>query len=292
MNTLPYVVSGDIHILLHEWACRRDFTLPGTPFFAAIRKRFNACLHEIFPNYEFVAEKELQTGMATLVRTGGLPTISLDRVYYRSRLTLDLTRIVDIHGQDAQIGPRPGCAPLAAQVEAIALHNHKTMALIDDVIFTGACIEEICGQLEKIGIAVPVVYAGIVVGNGARRIIQGGRTTRCVRWYNDVVDEVCERDFYPGVPLSGRTVSGEANTGMPYLLPFGNMGKWASIPEESQERLSRLCLQLTGELFMEIERLSGRIVRCCDLDRNVIGLPNDETRYIEALTECGLLAHA
>jgi hypothetical protein len=87
------------------------------------------------------------------------------------------------------------------------------------------------------------------------------------------------------VPLSGRLLAGPGNIGVPYLLPFGDPGGWASIPQRHHGHVSRFCLQQTISLFKAIEEASGRTVQCCDLGRAVFGLPRDDTRYVTAL-EC------
>jgi hypothetical protein len=100
-----------------------------------------------------------------------------------------------------------------------------------------------------------------------------GKEVHCVRFYEDVIDEVCERDFYPGVPMSGRLLAGVGNWGAPYIKPFGNPEKWASIPSEHVADFSWLCLENAVALFETIEQLSGRSVHIEDLDRRIVGLP-------------------
>jgi len=128
------------------------------------------------------------------------------------------------------------------------------------------------------------VVAGVTIGEGAKRL---KKETKAELWtviyYDEVIDEICERDFYPGVPLSGRTVKGQLNVGAPYLLPFGKPTHWASIPKEWEKEFSRFCLQQTIKLWEEIEEISGKVVRNCDLDRLPVGFNWDKTRFVENL---------
>ena len=156
------------------------------------------------------------------------------------------------------------------------------VALVDDVIFSGALLERIINLLSRINIQVPLICAGIGIGEGINRINGTKREIRCVRTYEEVIDEVCERDFYPGVPLSGRLLAGGENIGIPYLLPFGNPESWASIPSQQAANFSKFCLRQTISLFDEIERCSDKQVFCRNLGRKVIGLPMD-ARYTDAL---------
>ena len=156
------------------------------------------------------------------------------------------------------------------------------VALVDDVIFSGTVLERIINLLSRINIQVPIICAGIGIGEGINRIKATKRQVRCVRTYEKVIDEVCERDFYPGVPLSGRLLAGGENIGIPYLLPFGNPESWASIPSQQAANFSKFCLRQTISLFDEIERGSDKQVFCRNLGRKVIGLPMD-ARYTDAL---------
>jgi len=289
MVDLPYVVSGDIRLLLNKWCRRHGFTMPDVSFFRTLRKEFHAIMEDIFNNYSYVTEEELFHGLRILMRRGGLPTISLDVVYSGSKYSMSVTRTVNIDGDDTGVGPRPGAPSIEQQINEIVELGFTAVALADDVVFTGECINNVCAMLEKRGISVPVVYAGIAVGKGARAIMEKDRRVECVHWYEQVIDEVCERDFFLGVPLSGRTIGGDGNTCIPYLLPYGNPGKWATIPELHQEIFSARCFQLTAELWREIERVSNRTVHCCDLDRKVIGIPWNETRFVDILENYPLL---
>ncbi|MEK7584169.1 MAG: hypothetical protein AAB490_02915 [Patescibacteria group bacterium] len=279
----PYVVSADVQLLVREWARRRGFASPGNDLMNELRNDFDIFMRGIFPAFELVPEGEIADGLTALVARAGLSPLSLDRVYFSSASRLDITRYVDAGGRDRGLGHRPGTPPLFQQFKRIAESGIREAALVDDVIFTGELLERIIHCLSRVGVRVPIVCAGIGIEEGVRRINRTKREVRCVRIYEDVVDEICERDFYPGVPFAGRSLAGDGGFGVPYLLPFGNPGKWASIPREWEMRFSEFCIEQTIRLFAEIERRSNRIVACSDLDRAVVGLPRDSTRFIDAL---------
>jgi len=279
----PYVVSADIKILLEGWAAERGFTLPDEEFFMALRNRFSCVMKGIFPVFELVSEKELTVGLSDLVAETGLVPVSLDRVYFGGGHQIDITRLVDSSGKDCGLGNRPGTSPLTSQFEGLRQFGLKEVVLVDDVIFSGGLIRKIVDWLVGVGIKVPVVCAGVGIGEGIRSTQEYGCSVRCVREYEQVVDEICERDFYPGVPFSGRQLVGNRNIGRPYILPFGDPVGWASVPEGQKQRLSRFCIKQTVQLFEEIERCSGKIVRCSDLGRLIFGLPTDRTRFVSSL---------
>lgn len=282
----PYIVSADIQTLLRPWAREKGFTMPNMQFFNQLRTDFSGKMKTIFPGFELVGEDELSLGLLKMVRKNNVFPVSLDRVYYRSQPCLDITRVVDNEGQSKGLGKRTDSPLLIRQFKELKKIGLTKVALIDDVIFTGNLLERVSGVLERMGIAVAFIFAGIGIGGGIDRLSVNGRKVFCVRKYPEVIDEICERDFYPGVPLSGRLLSEDNNTGAPYILPFGNPVEWASIPPESQVSFSRFCLNQTVKLFSAIENASGREVTCEEIGRKIIGLPTDGTRFVDALKAC------
>jgi len=279
----PYVVSADIYLLMKEWATQNGFVLPAREFFCQLREEFSNYMSGIFSNFELVSEEEISCGLPGLVE-GGLPTISLDRVYFTSELNLEITRLVDESGEDRGLGHRAGTPPLVQQIRKLQTSGVREAVVVDDVIFTGTLLERVIGLLSRIGIRVPLICTGVGIAEGINRIKDTKREVRCVRTYEEVIDEVCERDFYPGVPLSGRLLVGGGNVGVPYLIPFGKPESWASISSEHAAAFSRFCLHQTARLFDEVERCSGKLVLCRDLGRRVVGLL-DETRFSEVLRQ-------
>lgn len=283
----PYVVSEDVRLLLQDWAEQRGFKLPKPEFFEELRGEFKTYMGQVFAGFELVPETELLEGIQERVKECGLLPVSLDRVYYRSEPSLDITRLVEEAGQDRGLGKRVGTVSLLKQFRALKESGVSEVVLVDDVIFTGDLIRRTGTLLERMGISVPMVCAGIGIAEGIEQLNGFGQEVSCVREYKEVVDEICERDFYPGVPMCGRSLQGDENVGVPYILPFGNPGKWASIPKEWQEPLSRFCIGQTIKLFEAIEASSGRVVECRDLERKVSLLPRDETRFVDALKQIG-----
>jgi hypothetical protein len=287
--SLPYVVSADIQMLLTPWAAMRRFTLPPTKFFTMLQRELQQKLEQVLPqgtSVEIVTENELSQGLHRLVDELSLPAITLDRTYLQAppELRLDLSRWVDGQLDDIGVHHRAGTQSQAEQLLRLRSQHIGDAVLVDDVIFTGGLIVDLLPKLEEHGVRVKAVVAGIGIGEGVRRI-QQFVTVHCVREYEAVTDEVCERDFYPGVPLSGRSVGHAVmeNLGAPYILPYGKPVEWASIPPDRAQEFSDFCRAQTRKLFGEIGRLSCRPVRCCDLGRGVVGLPYDNTRFIDVV---------
>lgn len=283
-NQNPYVVSGDIDLLLRRWAIKKKFVLPPDSFFCDLRDDFCDAFKEVFPAFELVSATELKSGISYLVRESGLIPISLDQAYFHSKLRFDAARTVDAIGRDCGLANRPGTPSLKRQLKSLARVGSSEVVLVDDVLFTGSFIEQVISDFLKSGIKILLICVGIGIAEGICRINRLGYEIHYVYLYENVIDEICERDFYPGVPLAGRVLVGQQNVGVPYMLPWGNPGEWASIPDEYVVPLSKFCLSQTIKLFKEIEKSSNKIVTCADLDRGVLGMPQDDTQFTNFLT--------
>lgn len=278
----PYVVSADLSLVLQSWAKRNCYTLPSTEFFDQIRDELSYLMRRIFPSFEIVPELEIRNGLRSLINQSGLYPVSLDKVYVECSSNLEITRGVDSENKDQGLFHRTGAPLLRNQLRSLS--GLKEVVLVDDVVYSGSLVDRVIRCLSYYGVRVPLVCAGIGISEGLRRI-NSEREIRCVRTYEEVIDEVCERDFFPGVPYCGRLLIGHSNVGVPYILPFGNPRSWASIPEESTVPLSKKCIELTRRLFEEIESCSNRPILCSNLDRTVPGIEPSPQRFVEALRQ-------
>lgn len=282
----PYVISADIHYLLKKWASQRHFSLPDEGFFQSLRHNLSTYMKQIFKHVELVPEEEISHGLMKLVDETGLHPISLDGIYYNCDSKLEMTRTVDNDFFDKGLSRRFGSPPLLQQIRKIFSlkeSNISEVVLVDDVIFSGSLVKRVKNILSKMNIDASVICAGVGIGHGVRLLQEAFSEIRCVKYYDEVIDEVCERDFYPGVPQSGRLIAGKSNVGAPYIIPFGKPSEWASIPKEWVGSFSSFCMEQTITLFQEIEKASGRQVFCRDLARYVVSLPHEDNRYVNML---------
>lgn len=299
----PYVVTADIKTLLKQWGMPSigevSFGRPPLTegwhyhidhrLFWKIRSDFRKMMEKVFPRFDFISEEELTEGFNYLLfhsphKVDG--AISLDRAYVGyGRGDLELNRVVDSSGRDSGYEIRSFTPDVTEQLESLVpwCKNEHEIALCDDVIFSGAYMEYVAGLVKKAGQNFRKIFAGVGVKSGCDRLRELGFHVECIREYPEVIDVVCERDFYPGVPFSGRTLAGNDNVGVPYILPFGKPWDWASIPEEWVNPFSRFCIEQTITLFEAIEDDNGKGITCRDLGRKVVGLPTDGTRFVDAL---------
>lgn len=283
-DVTPYVISADVGGLVGQWGTRNGLHVPSTAFFDGItavlaRGVLEATGHPV----DVVPETELRDGMEKLIDESPYPVVSLDRAYVDEASPkvagfLDITRAVkEVTHPDGSIGfeavgdlePRPGQPTLEEQLEALRSNEPSPITLVDDVIFTGEGGVKLAEKLAEIGRPVARVVAGIGIKEGIDRLEAAGIEVVCVRAYADVVDEVCERDFIAGVPMSGRTVvDGDGRSwSAPYFEPYGNTARWASIPDETARAFSKLCLSASWVVWDELNRSTGQTWQASDVPR-------------------------
>lgn len=290
-----YVVSGDVDILMSRWSESKGLTPLADDFYVELRSRLRGFLENIFARVTFIDSQEIREGLlgaVALHRQAGLKVISLERAYLKDDEVdgrIELTRTVDDSGIDIAIpSVRSGTPAKARQFSVL---RNKTIALLDDVVFSGKTLISTITELQHYGVSVHAVTAAVGVKDGLDRLagtnfgvmdMPDRLPVVCLEEFDDVSDQVCERDFFPGVPYSGRAHYLE-NSSFPYVLPFGLPGKWASIPEKEITRFSVLCLDNTIALFTELERINGTKIPCSMIPRPIFGFPNDHTRFVSFL---------
>ena len=86
----------------------------------------------------------------------------------------------------------------------------------------------------------------------------------------DIIDQICERDFYFGIAGSGISIKiNEEIVKAPYFLPFGNPVERASIPQDYAKYFSNSCIQRSIALWKEIEKLSNRTILIKNLPEKI-----------------------
>ena len=280
-----------------RWSKSRCLTPPGGDFYVGLRLRLRNFLENIFARVTFIDSQEIREGLLSAValhRQAGLKVVSLERAYLEDGEVdgrIELTRTVDDSGNDILIpAVRNGTPMKARQFENL---RNQSIALLDDVVFSGKTLVSTVNELQHYGVNVHAVIAAVGVQDGVNRLkgasfgvmdMPEHLAVNCLEEFDDVSDQVCERDFFPGVPYSGRAHYLDGSS-FPYVLPFGLPGKWASIPEKEVTRFSVLCLDNAIALFSELERINGLEIPCSMIPRPIFGFPNDNTRFVSFLEE-------
>ncbi len=281
----PYVVSADSRGLLKDWAIKNRLTIPGDAYFQDMLKDLEGTLGQYFDRVDVVPEEFLRQGLNGFITTSPVPVVSLDRAYVnpnQSNLVgfLDATRTVDSGLATTGLGSRALEISLERQIGQLAAQQKgEAIALADDVIFEGKTMLQLVKKLQSKGVAVDAVYSGITIKEGRELLEQNGVRVNSLIVYDQVIDEICERDFVVGSPLSGRSVVNGKGVieGAPYLYPFGKPVEWASIPSDEAISFSLFALYQSLQLWTKTEQLSRQDISTRQVAKPVFGLPEDES---------------
>ena len=193
-------------------------------------------------------------------------------------LLLNINRLFNTDGQLIGHGPRPGFGPLAKQFDELAGKiAGRSVVLIEDGAFSGGTLRYVLHELNSRGLTVTAMVIGFCCTRAKfvlDQIFKGELVI--VHPIENLLDWIPDHDLIPFIPNCGR-VLGKVSEGnfepvrttdgyscaYPYILPFGKIEEWASLPVEGARDLSRLCLDTSVELFgrlgqkMTIEELLG-----------------------------------
>jgi hypothetical protein len=279
-----YVLTHDVGARIESLGLLGIATLSQEdPFFSDFERRLRRKIETIFPDVDVVdynmpmlsgniwaeaLRKKAATKHAIVVST------CLEMATPRRGHTLEINRIVDINGEIIGFGPRPGSPSLSKQVASIAnLVNGAPIVLVEDGAFSGSTIKEVLRRFQACNTPVASVVLGFSFPGVAENIQnEFSVEVMSVKDVKNPVDWMPDHDFLPLVPNCGRVYghsgdSGEASPfysvagdsySIPYIQPFGNLEKWAAIPEGKGVDLSRFCLEYTIRMFTKIESMNSR----------------------------------
>ena len=182
-------------------------------------------------------------------------------------LLLNINRLFNTDGQLIGHGPRPGFEPLDKQFDDLAKKiAGRSVVLIEDGAFSGGTMRYVLQELNNRGLTVTAMVIGFcctrakfVLGH----VFKGELVI--VHPIENLLDWIPDHDLIPFIPNCGR-VLGEASAhsfmpvrrvdgfscAYPYILPFGKIEEWASLPIEGARELSKLCLDTSIEIFGRI----------------------------------------
>ncbi len=179
-------------------------------------------------------------------------------------LILNINRLFNTDGQLIGHGPRPGFRPLGKKFDDLAKRiAGRSIVLIEDGAFSGGTLRFVLHELNVRGIIVTAIIIGFcctrakfVLGH----VFKGELVV--VHPIENLLDWIPDHDLIPFIPNCGRVLGEVSSHGFmpirsaegfsyayPYILPFGKIEEWASLPIEGALDLSRLCLDTSVELF-------------------------------------------
>ncbi len=216
-----------------------------------------------------------------------IPIVTLDKIYLKpddkNVFFLDCTRV---NGSNQLITRRGEDIDLEIR-KLVSKIKCKNVILADDVIFSGSVLKTIIDKLNKNGINVVKIISSISTIDGydnLSKITKYGVDT-CYLMNDEVIDQICERDFYFGIAGSGIMEKDENGYyKKPYFIPFGNPNERASIPKEKELVFSDGCLERSIEMLKELESNSGKEILMCDLPEKIYNTEPQE-RVVKRLVK-------
>jgi lipopolysaccharide biosynthesis glycosyltransferase len=210
----------------------------------------------------------------------------MDQIYIncdeRNIYSLDVTRLTGSKEMVSRRDPLDKDG-VRKQVERISntLKSNKQdkIILLDDVIFSGSVIDYISNLFNEYGINVVGASAAISSNEAYNRFNYLDEKIKCEYLMSDnVLDEICERDFFYGIPQSGmvKEVNGIAFKA-PYFLPFGDPVARASCPDDKKELFSQGLIKISIKLWEEINRLSKREIMNYELPEQILNTNLNES---------------
>lgn len=196
------------------------------------------------------------------------------------KYVLNVNRLFGSKGNMLGYGPRPGFEPLKTQFERIA-HEvaDRSVILVEDGSITGGTLLFILNKLKELSIEVVMIVIGFCCIEAEAAIRQYFKGELVI--VNDlglIVDWIPDHDLVPFVPNCGRVLGIEENGiftsvfadgsvtfAYPYILPFGNITRWASLPPDGALAVSKLSIDFSIELWDLVGKLNGGKIRIGDL---------------------------
>ena len=297
------VFSNDIYRILNGKNAldfnykEKGIMIPSIDEIGFLRENFKKDVHRIFEGQVvIIEEKEMENFMYEALNSNdNIPIVSLDRIYLDEDVDIeqdiyfiDCTRI----NNSKELIPRreKNQIPVNKQIEIISKKlkekNQTKVVLFDDVVFSGNVLKNIINQFKQNDIDVKGIRACISTEESYKYFnenIDKGLKCGCLLG-TDVIDQICERDFYLGIAQSGISVVDEKGIiyKAPYFKPFGNPVTRASIPKKYETIFSNGCLLRSLHLWKKIEENTGEPIYMGDLPEKIINT-NEKERIIDVL---------
>ena len=316
MDTKRYFVSQDLETIVTRWCDGQSWKAPEAVFFGKLRARLIEALKHAFrepveydaTRYRIEISPLKLDSLCAIRRDPNDKSefwIALDDIAVSScDVHLEITRIYDCDARKIGVGSRDRARTLLQQV-AECQRKYSDYArkiakpkivLADDGAYEGASIIAVARMLQRQGLPISTVKLGFATSKAVEAIINTLRppefsiaTDLSVANIvgNDVVHVwVCERDFYLGVPRSGRTYGlphdpdgaapHEYPISFPYVEPFAVSRGGGSI-DIGKFSFGRSQIEASIDLWNEIQRLNKTILYVSDAPR--FPGPGLETEY-------------
>lgn len=170
--------------------------------------------------------------------------------------------------------------------KSLKLNGKKEIILVDDVVFSGNVLRSLIDVFKQEGINVIGIRTALSTEESYKYFNQNlEKGLKCGGLMGEeVIDQICERDFYFGIVQSGiSTLTGDGKIlKSPYFRPFGKPMERASIPEKYEKFFSNGCLLRSMYLWKCIEENSKKEIYIKDMPEEIVNT-RKEDRVIDVL---------
>lgn len=221
----PYVISAELDLM--GGATDKGIQISQLD---AFREDLDADLRNCDKQTVWVPSEQLRRGIEGYCGSTILPAVSLDDRYLKTAdAYLGISRGIDTSFNDAGYTARSGYPDIGRQLDSVAGIGRE-IVLADDVLFSGEMALNIIMALGERNVQVRGFICGIGIGEGIDKLTAEGIDVNCVQSFEDVEDEICERDFAV-IRGSGRKVVSLDAHALYFDSTYGRPSSWASIPE-------------------------------------------------------------
>lgn len=225
----PYVISAELDLANAnlEQIVRQE-RIEG------FRESLDANLRSIGKETVWVQSSTMQSGLENALRNTRLPVVSLDERYVTTADEyIGISRGVDEQLNDVGYVARVGYRPIQEQLGKISALGSEII-VADDVLFSGEMITWLADALEQRGVKIGGLVCGIAIQEGIEKLETKNIDVAAIETFDEVEDEICERDFAV-VPGSGRRIESVAANALYFDPVNGKPTQWASIPANMVE---------------------------------------------------------
>lgn len=192
---------------------------------------------------------------------------------------LNINRLFDSRGELIGYGPRPGCESLTRQLDELAIKaGDRSVFLMEEGAYSGGTIRFVLQQLRERRVEVSTLVMGFctpVTRDHIKDVFDGEIIV--INEIGELVDWITDHDLIPFTPGCGRVLEGKTPEGcvcaFPYILPFGRMEEWTSLPEDVAREVSRFCLGASIGFFGRFSKGDGTPLLIRDLVASFPAVP-------------------
>ncbi len=225
----PYVISAELDLATADLG-----QIVNQERIEDFRESLDADLRAMDKDTLWVPSGVMQSGLERAIATTRLPVISLDDRYVSSaNQYLGISRGIDPSLNDDGYVARRGYPSIEEQLGKTSSLGKEVM-LVDDVLFSGEMVAWLSDSLRPYGVRIGAVAVGIAIQEGIDKLAIEGIEVQAAEVFDEVEDEICERDFAV-VPGSGRRINALAANALYFDTKNGKPDRWASISPSSTE---------------------------------------------------------